>query len=60
MLSMPIKSFTIKKIKALSEENKKLRGEIKVMEANSLKDLWEADLQELEKELEKQDKRDAD
>jgi len=59
-MSMPIKSFTIKKIKELSEAVKKFRGEIKVMEAKSLKDLWEADLQELEKELEKQDKRDAD
>jgi hypothetical protein len=57
---MPIKSFTLKKIKELAETVKKLKGEIKVMEANSLKDLWEADLQELEKELEKQDKRDAD
>lgn len=57
---MPIKSFTIKKIKELSEAAKKLKGEIKVLEAKSLKDIWESDLQDLEKELEKQDKRDAD
>lgn len=59
-MSMPIKSFTVKKIKALSDDAKKLKGEIKELEAKSLKDLWEADLEEFEKELGKQDKRDED
>lgn len=60
LLSMPIKSFTIKKIKELSDAAKKLKGEIKELESKSLSDLWEADLVEFEKELTKQDNRDRD
>lgn len=60
LLSMPIKSFTNKKLKELSDSVKKLKGEIKDLEAKSLKNLWENDLVEFEKELDKQDKRDQD
>jgi archaellum component FlaC len=46
---MPIRSFTNKKIRELNELFKKVTEEIRILSSKNEKDLWIADIEELEK-----------
>lgn len=46
---MPIRSFTNKKIRELNDTYKRLTEEIRILSAKNEKDLWLADLDDLEK-----------
>ena len=45
LLSMQMRSMTVKKLEELKREKEKLIGEIEILESKSFKDLWKEDLQ---------------
>jgi len=46
---MPIRSFTNKKIRELNDTFKRLTEEIRILSGKNEKDLWLADIDDLEK-----------
>eukprot|EP00178_Gracilaria_changii_P015956 TRINITY_DN448_c0_g1_i1.p2 TRINITY_DN448_c0_g1~~TRINITY_DN448_c0_g1_i1.p2 ORF type:complete len:1029 (-),score=202.61 TRINITY_DN448_c0_g1_i1:8870-11956(-) len=57
LLSMPLWSLTFEKVQQLRSQRDKKEAEIHEMEAKTVKHLWEADLQELEEALRKDEER---
>ncbi|CAN8067785.1 unnamed protein product [Agarophyton chilense] len=57
LLSMPLWSLTFERVQQLRSQRDKKEGQIHEMEAKSVRDLWEADLEVLEEALGKDEER---